>query len=111
MSDLMICPGAALYGCISKDCIHAGNHAKLPSCKSGCKYKGGDLHGCVPVKPNTYASLEMPHVRGMRSENFKRLNEGFLGTLSRHGKTIVIVLEMSSEQVAENAENYICGER
>ena len=111
MSDLLICPGAAQFGCTEKECGHAAPHLRIDSCQYACKYKGGESKGCVCSTLNTYSKFEMPQVRGMRSLNFKRLNEGFLGTLSRHGKTIVIVLDMHSEQKAETAEDYICGER
>ena len=106
MTDLMICPSASHFGCQQADCIHATPHKRSSNCAIQCLYTGSDI--CV-TSTSTYPKL--PEVRGMRAEHFQRLEKGFRGTLSRHGKTIIIVLEMPTEEVAENAENYICGEQ
>ena len=54
--------------------------------------------------------LDNPEVHGMRAENFKRMIEGYRGTLARHDKIIVIAVPFETEQVAKNAENYIVGD-
>jgi hypothetical protein len=40
----------------------------------------------------------------------KLIEKGFNGTLSRHGTTIVIVLQFSNVSIAKGAEKYICGD-
>jgi hypothetical protein len=53
---------------------------------------------------------DMPRVHGMSSKHFKLIEKGFNGTLSRHGTTIVIVLQFSNVSIAKGAEKYICGD-
>jgi len=110
MKQFMICPGAARFGCCVEECAHATVHEKAKSCDINC-YKSGDVLNCVPSTYGPKPDLNMPSVRGVRAEHLRRLNKGFCGTLSRHGKTLVIVLEFSSEALSESAENYICGKR
>ena len=54
--------------------------------------------------------LNSPEVHGMRAQNFKRMTEGYHGTLARHGETIVITIPFETEVVAKNAENWIVGD-
>lgn len=66
-----------------------------------------NLHNlCFAADPVHCENIGVP-VYGMRSKNFERLNKGYHGTLSRHGKTIVITLPFEHEAVAINAGEYI----
>ena len=68
-----------------------------------------NLHNlCFAADPVHCENIGVP-VYGMRSSNFENLIKGYHGTLSRHGKTIVITLPFEHETVAINAVEYITG--
>lgn len=53
--------------------------------------------------------IDNPEVHGMRAENFKRMTEGYHGTIARHGNTLIISIPFDKEIVAKNAEEWIVG--
>ena len=68
-----------------------------------------NLHNlCFAADPVHCENIGVP-VYGMRCQNFERMTKGYRGTLSRHGKTIVIALPFEHEIVAKNAVEYITG--